>query len=112
MRVSRYVLELTPSQVLFRSARWRDDIYLDTGFGVIRQEAYAVYGVRASDELNDHVELTRTWTTSPMKKYLTSLCWDQAFTAAQPQCEHALEMLIADGSVIAGARKQRQRQES
>lgn len=61
------------------SVRWQDRIYLDTGFGVIRQGAYAVYGVQASYAFNDRFELNANVNNLADKKYLTSLQWDQAF---------------------------------
>jgi len=61
------------------STRWQSRIYNDTGFGVIHQNEYAVYGAQASYRFNEHVELSANVNNLADKKYLTSLYWDQAF---------------------------------
>lgn len=61
------------------SMRWQNDIYLDTGAGVLRQGTYAIYGVHASYEFADHFKLQAAIDNLANQKYLGSLQWNQAF---------------------------------
>lgn len=64
------------------SARWQDDIYLDTSAGVIRQSAYSILGLQASYAIDKNFELSANLDNVTDKKHLTSLYWDQAYYGA------------------------------
>jgi outer membrane receptor for ferric coprogen and ferric-rhodotorulic acid len=72
--------------------RWQDDIFYDTGTGVIRQDDYAVLNAFARAELTEHLGLGLNVTNLTNTKHLTSLYWEQAFYAAPRGVSLSLRM--------------------
>jgi outer membrane receptor for ferric coprogen and ferric-rhodotorulic acid len=64
------------------SARWQDRIYIDTSWGRMHQQAYAVLDLHGSYQFTDNLRVGVNFNNASDKKYLSSLQWDQAFYGA------------------------------
>jgi TonB-dependent siderophore receptor len=80
-----YRPELLPGLELGASLKWREDVYLDNGVGVIRQDAYLLGSVFASYDVDEHFAVAVNVDNVTDEKYLTSLYWDQSYYAAPRQ---------------------------
>jgi outer membrane receptor for ferric coprogen and ferric-rhodotorulic acid len=79
---TRYRPRALPGLELGATLKWRDDIHLDNGLGVIRQDAFTLASLHASYAVNRNLELALNVDNVTDEKYLTSLYWDQAFYGA------------------------------
>ena len=64
------------------SVRWQDDVHYDSGFGPIRQDAYALLGGFASYEINDSMRLLLNVDNILDEKYLNSVKFEQSYYGA------------------------------
>ena len=71
-----------PGLELGGSLKWQDDIHLESGGAVIRQDAFTLASVYASYELTERVEVGLNVNNLTDEQYLASLYWDQAFYGA------------------------------
>jgi len=79
---TRYSPSMLQGLEIGGTLKWEDDMYLDTGAGVISQDARAVLSAYASYAFLEHFEIALNIDNLTDQKYLTSLYWDQAFYAA------------------------------
>lgn len=79
---TRYSPSVVPGLRLGGSVEWQDDIHFDTGAGVIRQDARAVWSAFASYAFVQHFGVALNVDDLTDEKYLTRLYWDQSFYAA------------------------------
>ena len=79
---TRYRPQAMPRLELGATVKWRDDIHLDNGVGVIRQGSFALASLHAAYAFNRNLEFALNVDNVADEKYLTSLYWDQAFYGA------------------------------
>lgn len=80
-----YTIPQLPQLKVGGSIKWQNDIddpKSSNGYGLIKQDAYALYGIMASYELNPHVTLQLNGDNVTNKKYLTGLKDGQGYYGA------------------------------
>jgi outer membrane receptor for ferric coprogen and ferric-rhodotorulic acid len=78
---TRYNIAAVPGLQVGSTVKWEDDVYVDNGFSVIRQDAHAVLSGFISYAFLDRYEVRLNGYNLTDEKYLASLYWDQAFYA-------------------------------
>lgn len=73
--------EWQPRLDLGLSARWQDDVYVETGYGRITQESYGVLGGYVNYALSDKMSVSLNLDNMLDEKYLSSVHYDQSFYA-------------------------------
>ncbi|HBN14735.1 MAG TPA: TonB-dependent siderophore receptor [Pseudohongiella sp.] len=64
------------------SARWQDDIYFDSAYGRISQDAYAVIGGYARYDVSESLAVSLNVDNALDEKYLSSVKFEQSYYAA------------------------------
>ena len=63
------------------SLRWQDDVYFDSAYGRISQDAYSVLGGYASYAVSDALSLSLNLNNVADEKYLSSVKYEQSYFA-------------------------------